>query len=151
MNSLPIIFIVASVFALGFTLVASAQTPVDRNDIRFAYAESVIRNADGQLVSYIENHRMAIISTIHLNQILDYEITLGNSEILATEIDGVMHEWIRMEKPNYFENATVRSTTQLGSLFDGEQAVAISFTHDAYVIDRGDELTVLWTIARPFG
>jgi len=149
MNPLAIIFIVVSVFVLGFSLVASAQTPLDRNDIRFAYAESVIRNADGQLVSYIENHRMAIVSPIHLNQILDYEILFGDGKLIATEIDGVMHQWIRMEKPNHFDNATVRSTTQLGSMFEGKHAVAISFTHDAYVLDKGDVLTVLWTFARP--
>ena len=149
MNTVAIIFVIVSIFALGYSLVVSAQTPVDRNDIRFAYAESIVRNADGQLVAYIENHRMAIVSSVHLNQILDYEILFGDADLIATEIDGVMHQWIRLEKPNYFENATVRSTTQLGSMFEGEPAVAISFTHDAYVLDKGDELMVVWTIARP--
>jgi len=150
MNIIIIAFFVGSIFAIGLTMVASAQLTAEEHNIRFAYAESIVRNANGQLVSYIENHRMAVIDVNHLNSILDYEVTLGDADVFATEIDGEVHEWIRMTKPQSFDEPTVRSTTQLGSLVEGSPVIGLSFTHDAYVFDAGDKLTVVWTVVRPF-
>jgi len=150
MNHSLLIFSIIGIFASSAILIASAQEQEkDDNDISFIYAQSIVRNADGQLVSYLETFRIGIIEPQRLNNVADYELNFGEKEYVITEIEGIPHQWIKFNRPATFDSKTVRAVTSLGAVEDGQDVTFAVFTHDGYNLDAGDELTVRWTIARP--
>jgi hypothetical protein len=148
MNHVPLILSVGTVLALS-TLFAYAQTSANEDGIRFVYAQSIIRNAHGQLISYLETFRIGLNDVERLNSVASYEVNFGKKEFVVTEIDGISHQWIKVDRPSTFDAKTVRSTTILGDVIDGKPVSFASFANDGYNIDAGDVLTVRWTIARP--
>jgi hypothetical protein len=148
MKYAPVILSAATVLALS-TLFAYAQSSADEDGIRFVYAQSIIRNAHGQLISYLETFRIGLNDPERLNSVASYEVNFGKKEFVETEIDGIPHQWIKVDRPSTFDAKTVRSTTILGDVIDGKPVAFASFANDGYNIDAGDVLTVRWTIARP--
>lgn len=149
MKHVPIIASAVTVFALSTILIAFAQTPADNDGIRFIYAQSIIRNAQGQLISYLETFRINLIAPDRINSVASYEVNFGKKEFVVTEIDGIKHQWIKIDRPAKFDAKTVRSTTILGDVKDGKTVSFAAFANDGYNIDAGDELIVRWTVARP--
>ena len=135
------------VFGISFILFASAQTP-DDSKISFIYAESIVKNSDGKMVSYQETSRIKIVDTERLNEILDYEVNFGKKDVIETKIDGIPHQWIKFSRLTMFDDETVRATTALGDVVNGTTKIATIFTHDGYAIDKGDELNIIWIVAR---
>lgn len=148
MNKIIISFFFVLIFNINLFNYAYSQT-IDNNEISFIYAVSVVRNSDGDLVSYLETSRIKIVDPEMLNNILDYEVNFGGKNVVITEFNGVQHEWIKFSRPQTFNENTVRSTTALGDIIDGQPKLAAIFTHDGYSIAIGDELTIMWTVARP--
>jgi len=149
MKHAPMIASAVTVFALSTILIAFAQTPVDNDGIRFIYAQSIIRNAQGQLISYLETFRINLAAPDRINSVASYEVNFGKKEFVVTEIDGIKHQWIKIDRPSKFDAKTVRSTTILGDVIDGKTVSFAAFANDGYNIDAGDVLTVRWTVARP--
>ena len=149
MQNRPIIFSAVTVFALSTVLIAFAQTPADDNGIRFIYAQSIVRNSEGQLISYLETFRIDLIAPDRVNSVASYEVNSGEKEFVVTEIDGKQYQWIKINRPIKFDAKTVRSLTFLGDIIDGQAVPFVVFTNDGYNIDAGDELIVRWTVARP--
>ena len=149
MRHSPIILSAVTVFALSTILFAFAQTPADNEGIRFVYAQSIVRNAHGQLISYLETFRINLIDPAGLNSVASYEVNSGKKEFVVTEIEGIPHQWIKIDRPITFDAKTVRALTFLGAVTDEQQLVYVAFLNDGYNIDAGDELTVRWTVARP--
>ncbi len=143
------IFSVVTVFALSTVLIAFAQTPADDNGISFIYAQSIVRNSEGQLISYLETFRINLIAPDRVNSAASYEVNFGKKEFVVTEIDGKPHQWIKINRPITYDAKTVSSTTILGDVIDGKEVSYATFGNDGYNIDAGDELTVRWTVARP--
>ena len=146
----PIIFSAVTVFVLSTVLIAFAQeSESDDNGIRFLYAQSVVRNSNGQLISYLETFRINLIDPDGINRIASHEVNSGEKEFVVTEIDGKPHQWIKINRSITFDAKTVRATTILGDLIDGKIVPFALFFNDGYNIDAGDELTFRWTVARP--
>ena len=143
------IFSVVTVFALSTVLIAFAQTPADDNGIRFIYAQSIVRNSEGQLISYLETFRINLIAPDRVNSVASYEVNSGKKEFVVTEIDGKPHQWIKINRSITFDAKTVRSLISLGDVIDGKVVPVVEYYNDGYNIDAGDELTVRWTVARP--
>lgn len=148
MKYAPVILSAVTVLALS-TLFAYAQTSASEDGVRFVYAQSIIRNAHGQLISYLETFRINLVDPEKINSVASYEVNFGKKEFVVTEIDGTPHQWIKIDRPSTFDAKTVRSTTILGDVVNGKSVAFAAFANDGYNIDAGDELTVRWTVARP--
>jgi len=148
MKYAPIILSAVTVFALSTILFAFAQTPADNDGIRYVYAQNIIRNAKGQLISYLETYRVTITNFEALNSIADYEVNVGKKEFVITEIDGIPHQWIKINRPVTFDVRTVQSVTFLGTKINDTWVSCAIFPTDGYSIDAGDELTTRWTVVR---
>jgi len=148
MNHSLLIVSIIGIFASSAIIIASAQEQED-DGIRFIYAQSIIRNSDGQLVSYLETFRINLLDPQRVSNVADYELNVGEREFVLTEIDGIPHQWIKINRPTTFESKTVRSMTILGDEIDGVNVPFAIFSNDGYNIDAGDELTVRWTVAKP--
>jgi len=136
---------------LNFFLMASAQSEEEDYGFFFIYAESIVKNIDGWLVSYQEAERIALTDPKRFSEILDFEITLGERNVVVTEIDDAYYQWIRVTRFSGYDAITSRSTSALGDTINGTHYPAVSYTHDALIMDKGDDITVIWTAVRTHG
>jgi len=129
----------------------SAQSEEEDDGFFFIYAESIVRNIDGWLVSYQEAERIALTDPKRFNEILDFEITLGERDAVVTEIDDEYYQWIRVTRFSGYDAITSRSTSALGDTINGTHYPAVTYTHDALIMDKGDDITIIWTAVRTHG
>jgi len=147
---MTILLVGITLIVLNVFLFAAAQTAdEERNTIRYAYTQTVVRDEAGYLILYYETDRISFHNIPRIHEIFDYSIAFGNATVVMTDIDENPHQWINNPVSERFEGNDVRSTTALGDIVDGEPIPAISFTHDGYFLSEGDVLTVLWTLVRP--
>lgn len=130
---------------LGDSFAQSQAT--DSDDTLFIFVQIIIRNSDGQLVTYLESHRIAIVNLEALNEFLDFETKSGKDPII--DVGGQPFQLIKRLKTITFESDTVLATTSLSDSIDDSVVLLAQFDHDGYPVVKGDELTMIWTIIRP--
>ena len=145
------ILILSSIALLGFIIPISSvlgQTDEEINKFPLVYAESILRNANGDLIVYKENYSINLMNNELLHQLLDQEKREGNNATLI-DIGGVTHEMITIETTELFTTEDLRGWDALGIFINGEQYQRLAlFLHEGYPVIPGDELTIFWTFVR---
>jgi len=142
-------FLVFSVIilTLGFTPNTYTQSQVEFNNNLTIYAEIVVRNSEGQLVTYLESDRVVIENLEELHNVLDEETRAGTDPII--DVNGKINQLIKRSYLYNFETEIVYSTTSLSYDKDGFISRVIYWDHDGYPVDKDDKMTITWTILRP--
>ena len=144
------ILILSSVALLGFifTLSVFGQSDEDINEFPLVYAESILRNAEGDLIVYKENYSIHLTNRELLHQLLDQEKRAGNNATLI-DIGGLTHEMITIETSEVFTTEDLRGWDALGIFINDDQYQRLAlFLHEGYPVIPGDELTINWTFVR---
>lgn len=144
------ILILSSIALLSiiFPLSVFAQSDDEINEFPLVYAESILRNADGDLIVYKENFSIHLMNQELLNQLLDQEKREGNNATLI-DIGGVTHEMIHIETTETFTTEDLRGWDALGIFINNEEYQRLAlFLHEGYPVIPGDELTIIWTFVR---
>jgi len=106
----------------------------------------ILRNSDGQLVSYVEG---TSITQINPNLLNEYLNSLSSK---TTIIDDKNYELFQWQKTR---NETVSKTFSFAMYdlkvlpIDGKHRIALRINHEAYQVEPGDTISVYWTIFRP--
>jgi len=106
----------------------------------------ILRNSDGQLVSYIEGTNILQIDPVLLNKHLD---SLSSNKTIT--IDGKNYELFQWEA----RSETFSKTHSMGLYIlkvlsiDDKYKSAMLINHEAYQVEPGDTISVYWTIFRP--
>ena len=98
----------------------------------------LLKNSDGQIITYLEPSTMYILNLYRTHEFLDTK----DSKIV--EIDGENFEVI--EYNQQFRFAETRQIATYGMWYDG--GFPLLFRHDAFLTAPGDTLYVHWEIIR---
>jgi len=112
----------------------------------FIYVQTLIRNSDGQLVTYLGSSSFTNLDINALKILLDTEATADDP---VFTIDDRKFQLIKREKtlPQQKENGI--ASTLLYHTKDGKTSLVARFAHDGYRIIEGDTVTSIWTFIRP--
>ena len=103
------------------------------------HLQLVLRNSEGQLVSYVETDFVYIRNLYLTHEFLD---SVDNKTTVIR--DGKTYEQIQFQKTEYFNSVGQKTAYQLHY----KNFVVLLFMHDAYIASPGDEQTISWKIVR---
>ncbi len=123
----------------------ATQTEVG-NDV-FIFVQTTVRNADGQLVVYLESTKFTDLNLNAVKSFLDFEASRGNDPVIT--IDGLQYQVIRRVQSQTFDTADLVASTILSDNVDNKSILLARFAHDGYPVIPGDTLESMWTFIRP--
>lgn len=126
-----------------------AQSDEEINEFPLVYAESILRDADGNLIVYKENYSIHLMNQEYLHGLLDQEKREGNNATLI-DVGGITHEMISVETKEVFTTEDLRGWDALGIFINDDEYKRLAlFLHEGYPVIPGDELFIKWTFVRP--
>ncbi len=135
-----------SVFFIFFSMEESfPSTEIDTNDITI-FVQTVVRNSDSQLVTYLESTKMTYVDDSSLLLFLEFESIVGKSGKLT--IDGHEFQVIRRMQQIDIDSDLLISNTKLIDP-QNENKVILLFVHDGYPTTPGDTVQTFWTFLIP--
>jgi len=141
------IFLFGFVFLL-FPLTSSfGATPTQIGDDVFIFVQTTVRNADGQLIVYLESTKFTDVNPSALKSFLDSEVTRAKDPIVT--IDGIQYQVIRRWQSHTFDVTDLVASTMLVKTVDDKNVLLARFAHDGYRVVPGDTLQSMWTFIRP--
>lgn len=123
----------------------AVQTDMEKG--LFIFVQTTVRNADGQLVTYLESSKFTDLNLELLGPFLDYEASRGNDPIIT--INGDEYQVIRRVQSKTFERDDLVASTILSDNIDDQLVMLARFAHDGYPVTAGDTLESMWTFIRP--
>lgn len=110
------------------------------------YAQIVVRDSSGSLVSYLETSRVTVADPARFNQLIDQNMGEFASSMIAVGGQGLQilkaNETVVHTYPTIVSQNLISMKTASGI----ENLVAAN--HDGYAVLKGDRVTTYWTIIR---
>jgi len=135
--TLVVIFVLLTSIYAGNSYGAIA--PREDPSLPEIHLQLVLRNSEGQLVSYVETDFVYIRNLYLTHEFLD---SVDNK--ITVIRDGKTYEQIQFQKTEYFRSVGQITAYQL--IY--KNIAVLMLMHDAYLVQPGDELTVSWKIVR---
>lgn len=126
------------------SLTGNSFAQSDQKSSTFIFAQTLIRNSDGQLVAYLEANKISIPNSALLNSYLDKQ-----SPQQTFMMAGKSYDIIHLEFPKKINGYAVMSKTAFGIVEDNKQIMMAYSDHDGFPVVSGDTITLIWTIVRP--
>ena len=109
-----------------------------------SYAQVVVRNANGQLVTYLELQDFTILDEKLFSQYVNQEISRGDFKTINQDRKAL--HVIKKISSLVFENSNVISSSIMA---DQKNSVILPygyFSHEGFPVSKGDKITTVWTI-----
>ena len=130
----------------AFSSEAFAQTSQPGDDIFFIFVQVIVRNSDGDLVTYMESNKLIDVNEKIINDSL--EQFSSSMEIPIFELNNVKFQVFIVETITEFNSSTMYTNAYYNVITDEQTYSAAKFQFDSFLTSPGDESTVIWTIAR---
>ncbi len=129
----------------GYSYAQSLPSPDKPAPDNFLYifVQSILRNSEGQLITYLEYDRMTDVDFKALDTYLDYEASVGNDQVIT--INGQKYQVIIRELVTKIDSVYLMGSTILK---DSQTNTMAIFYHDGFLFVPGDELTTFLTFFR---
>jgi len=134
-------------FLIGISSYSYAQyTVVDSHtNVPEVMLQLVLRDSDGNFLTYIEAKQIIVIYPLELNEFLDKQ---NHKEFLIK--DDKTYEIIQWQgKTEKYGEQNVYSQSNLWAYQQDEFKSVLTVRHNSFQTQPGDTLTVYWTIIRP--
>jgi len=141
------IILFAFIFLLFPLSNSFGATQTEVGDDVFIFVQTTVRNADGQLVVYLESTKFTDLNLDAVKSFLDFEASRGNDPVIT--IDGLQYQVIRRVQSQTFDIADLVASTILSDNVDDKSVLLARFAHDGYPVIPGDTLESMWTFIRP--
>jgi len=131
---------------IGITSFSYAQYTVVNSNTKVPeiLLQLILRDSNGNLVTYIEAERILLIYPLELNEFLENQ---NKKEFVIK--DGKSYEIIHWQgKTQKFHTKTANSLFNLWAPGQDEFQKIIVVSHNSYQTQPGDTLTSFWTITR---
>ncbi len=138
------LLIISFVFLSGIIFVSDSYgigLTREHQTLHEVFLQLIIRNSDGQLVTYVEPTNMWIVNISDTHLFLDQ---LEDSEKTTMVKKGENVEMIKFVETNTFSESGQYSS--YGLVFDDYRPLL--FRHDGYLTHPGDTLMASWKIVR---
>ncbi len=136
--TLVIIFVLLTSIYAG-NAYGKKMAPREDPSLPEIHLQLVLRNSEGQLVSYVETDFVYIRNLYLTHEFLD---SVDNK--ITVIRDGKTYEQIQFQKTGYFTSVGQKTAYQLHY----KNIAVLLLMHDAYIASPGDELTISWKIVR---
>ncbi len=127
----------------GFAL---AQTTDTSNPVLGIYAQVIVRDQAGNLVSYLETSRVTIVNTLTFNQQINENIGLFQRSVV--EFNGQQIEILKANETLVHTFPTIVSGNLISVKTANGDKTLVFAEHDGYPMTKGDRVTTYWTIVR---
>jgi hypothetical protein len=144
MNKIILFGFIFLLFPLNSSFGAT-QTEIGNNI--FIFVQTTVRNADGQLVVYLESTKFTDLNLTAVKSFLDFEASRGKDPVIT--IDGLQYQVIRRAQSQTFNSEDLVASTILSDNVDEKPVLLARFAHDGYSVIPGDTLESIWTFIRP--
>jgi hypothetical protein len=126
------------------TGISFAQTPQER--ILGIYAQVVVQDSSGKLVSYLETSRVTILNTSQFNQLIDQNI--NQFQASQINISGQPVQMLKAIESIVHSTQTIISQNLITLNTPSGSQDLVYAAHDGYPVVPGDKVTTYWTIIR---
>ena len=144
MTGTRVILLSISLSIVFVSLIGSSYAQSDQKNSKFIFAQTVVRNSDGQLIAYLEANKVFVPNSDLLNRHLDKQ---SPQQTFVEE--GQRYDLIHLEFTEKISRNHVISKTAFGIVADDKQIMMAYSDHDGFPVVPGDTLTSIWTIIRP--
>lgn len=110
----------------------------------YIFVQGILRNSEGQLITYQEYDKMLDVDFKVLDTFLDYEASLGNDQVIT--INGQKYQVIIRKLVTKIDSVYLMGSTPLSD--SQTNVMVLTFAHDGFLVVPGDELTTFWTFFR---
>lgn len=146
-NSLVVFILIIIIFISVFPII-SIKAQNDNNSIQIIYAQTFVKNAEDNLVSYMESDRIKIVNVERVIRLINDESTkIIDSKII--EVNDQRHELLTFERaPVFYFPELTQGVTFLA---EDEPGIRIGayFQNDGYHLAPDDKVTAIWTVIMP--
>lgn len=110
------------------------------------YAQVVVHDSSGNLVSYTETDRVKVVDPQRFNEIINSNINLFQKNVI--NVGGQNLEILQVNDSTMHDSPTIVSINLITlATSNGKQNLVIA-DHDGYPVIAGDTVTTYWTIIR---
>jgi len=139
------------IFIASFTILSFAQSSANLPEFfserdTFVFVQTLLENADGQVVTYLTSDKFTDLNTVALQKLLDKEVSEKDPII---EINGEKFQVIKRKLSITYDKENVIASTILADSDDNKLTTVARFAHDGYPIVEGDKVHSIWTFLRP--
>ncbi len=150
MSKLQFRLVILLIFSIGFypSYIFQAQAENNSESYNLISAQTIVRDSEGRLVTYLETSRIHMVSSNLVQKIINENSTqILNSEII--EINGKIHEKIIFQpKQLTYDTEGTRGINILGVMSYDRILVAAEFQNEGYFLEPDDKLSVIWTATK---
>ena len=141
------------VLFVGIGTLAFAQTlPATIAEEQTVHAEVIIRDSQGNLVSYLQAYRFDINQEI-LDRMLAEDLETGEEVLGKSSViikDGKEYQVVKFTTQDVFNVEQIRAWSGIAASTESEEDVnLIRFHHDAIPVKPGDTQLIVWTVTKP--
>ena len=139
-----IVLLAVSFATYSFGQISSDTLTRERDT--FIFVQTVLRNSNGQLVTYLGSNEFTDLNMPALDILLDTESTEKDPLL---NIDGKEFQLINRKTTLTYDKTNSIASTLLATVQDEKKLIVARFAHDGYPIIPGDQVTSIWTFIRP--
>lgn len=138
---MKILFLILfSLLLIPLMSVATAETVPNV----MAFIQIIQRDAEGNLIGYLEYNNAAIINVKAFEAMLSF-----NEDTIIVEKDGMSFRLSTFETTVATDASGLMSTVNLGLIgSDGKYYIAVAVAHDGMRVPQPEEVTVVWNFLR---
>ena len=150
-SRLLILAICAAAFVFGFIVEhsfaqsQSSKTLIPDNEV-FIFVQTIVKNSEGQIVTYLASDKFTDINTQALNSLLDTEAS-KNDPIVS--VGDKKYQVIKRQLTIDYDKENVIASTIIAHNQNDVLTKVARFAHDGYPIVEGDKVVSVWTFIRP--
>jgi len=112
----------------------------------FIYVQTIVKNSDGQIVTYLTSHKFTDVNSEALKILLDSESS-KNDPIIT--VNGEKFQVIKRQTSVIEGRENVIASTLIAHAVDDKLNIVARFAHDGYPILQEEEVTTIWSFIRP--
>lgn len=110
------------------------------------FVQTFVMDPEKQLVAYLTSNQFTYIDTGRLHPFLDSVVTEHDQSIT---INAQKFQIIKREQTVISHSESVVASTLLVETVEKKPVLLARFTHDGFPVQKGDQITSIWTFIRP--
>ncbi len=135
---------------VGFVLLFSSGSSFAQNlpqeQVLGIYAQVVVQDSSGNLVTYLETSRATIVNESTFNQLVDQNI--GQFQVSQINLGGQDLQMLKATESIVHTSSTIVSQNLISLKTNQGDQPLVYANHDGYPVTKGDKVTTYWTILR---
>ena len=116
------------------------------NRVLGIYAQVVVHDSSGNLISYLETLRVTIFDPLTFNNLVDQNMNMFERSVI--NMGGQNVEILKVNDSIVHTSPTIVSQDLVTMNSANSTKVLVAADHDGYPVIAGDKVTTYWTIVR---